>query len=136
MRVEERPHHPPTAAVSANPASIKAGERSTITCNGSSLDNLPLTYNYSASGGQVTGNGPQAQFDSSGVQPGTYSVKCEITDSREYKGDSSANIEATQPPLPAEMVRLEQRLSLHSIYFPTAQPTVAEPNGGLTPSPS
>src|SRR5216683_2797993 len=134
IRVEERPHHPPTAAVSANPASIKAGERSTITCNGSSPDNLPLTYNYSASGGQVTGSGPQAQFDSSGVQPGTYSVKCEVTDSRGDKADSSANIEVTQPPPPAEMVRLEQRLSLHSIYFPTAQPTVAKPNGGLTPS--
>jgi outer membrane protein OmpA-like peptidoglycan-associated protein len=134
IRVEERPHHPPTASVSANPASIKAGERSTITCNGSSPDNLPLTYNYSASGGQVTGNGPQAQFDSSGVQPGTYSVKCEVTDSRGDKGDSSANVEVTQPPPPPEMIRLEQRLSLHSVYFPTAQPTVAKPNGGLTPS--
>ncbi len=134
IRVEERPHHPPTASISANPASIKAGEPSTIACNGSSPDNLPLTYNYSASGGQVTGNGPQAQFDSTGVQPGTYSVKCEVTDSRGDKGDSSANIEVTQPPPPEEMVRLEQRLSLHSIYFPTAQPTVAKPNGGLTPS--
>src|SRR5260370_14047753 len=38
----------PTASVSANPASIKAVERSTITCNGSSPDNLPLTYTYSA----------------------------------------------------------------------------------------
>jgi outer membrane protein OmpA-like peptidoglycan-associated protein len=134
IRVEERPHHPPTASISANPASIKAGEPSTIACNGSSPDNLPLTYNYSASGGQVTGNGPQAQFDSSGVQPGTYSVKCEVTDSRGDKGDSSANIEVTQPPPPAEQVRLEQRLSLHSVYFPTAQPTVEKPNGGLTPS--
>jgi outer membrane protein OmpA-like peptidoglycan-associated protein len=134
IRVEERPHHPPTASVSANPASIKAGERSAITCNGSSPDNLPLTYNYSASGGQVTGNGPQAQFDSTGVQPGTYSVKCEVTDSRGDRADSSANVEVTQPPPPAEQIRLEQRLSLHSIYFPTAQPTVAKPNGGLTPS--
>src|SRR5229473_968906 len=134
IRVEERPHHPPTASVSANPASIKAGERSAITCNGSSPDNLPLTYNYSASGGQVTGTGAQAEFDSTGVRPGTYSVKCEVADSRGDKADSSTNVEVTQPPPPAEMVRLEQRLSLHSIYFPTAQPTVAKPSGGLTPS--
>ncbi len=134
IRVEERPHHPPTASVSANPASIKAGERSTITCNGSSPDNLPLTYNYSASGGQVTGTGAQAEFDSTGVRPGTYSVKCEVADSRGDKADSSTNVEVTQPPPPAEQVRLEQRLSLHSIYFPTAQPSVAKPSGGLTPS--
>ena len=134
IKVEERPHHPPTVSVSANPATIKVGERSAIACNATSPDNLPLTYNYSASGGQVTGNGAQAQFDSTGVQPGTYSVKCEATDSRGDKGDGSANIDVQQPPPPPEMVRLEQRLSLHSVYFPTAQPTVAKPNGGLTPS--
>ena len=134
IKVEERPHHPPTVSVSASPTTIKAGERSAITCNGASPDNLPLTYNYSASGGQVTGNGLQAQFDSTGVQPGTYSVKCEVTDSRGDKADGSANIEVQQPPPPPEMVRLEQRLSLHSVYFPTAQPAVAKPNGGLTSS--
>jgi outer membrane protein OmpA-like peptidoglycan-associated protein len=134
IRVEERPHHPPTVSVSANPTTIKVGARSAITCNGASPDNLQLTYNYSASGGRVTGNGPQAEFDSTGVQPGTYSVKCEVTDSRSDKADGSANIEVQQPPPPPEMVRLEQRLSLHSVYFPTAQPTVAKPNGGLTSS--
>jgi outer membrane protein OmpA-like peptidoglycan-associated protein len=134
FRVDERPHHPPTASASANPASIKVGEHSTITCNGSSPDNLPLTYAYTASGGQVTGSGPQAQFDSTGVQPGTYSVKCEVTDSRGDKADSSTNIEATPAAPPAEQVRLEQRLSLHSAYFPTAQPTEAKPTGGLTAS--
>ena len=134
IRVEERPHHPPTVSCSADPTSIKVGEHSAITCNGNSPDNLPLTYAYSASGGQVTGNGPQAQFDSTGVPPGTYSVKSEVSDSRGDKADSSANVEVTQPPPPPEQIRLEQRLSLHSVYFPTAQPTVAKPNGGLTSS--
>jgi outer membrane protein OmpA-like peptidoglycan-associated protein len=134
IRVEERPHHPPTVSVSANPATIKAGERSAITCDGASPDNLPLTYSYSASGGKVVGSGPQAQFDSTGVEPGTYNVKCEVTDSRNDTAAGSTNIEVQQPPPPPEMIRLEQRLSLHSIYFPTAQPTVANPNGGLTPS--
>ena len=134
IKVEERPHHPPTVSVSANPTTIKVGERSVITCDGNSPDNLPLTYTYSASGGLVTGDGQQAQFDSTRVRPGTYSVRCQVTDSRSDKADGSTNIEVQQPPPPAEMVRLEQRLSLHSIYFPTAQPTVAKPNGGLTSS--
>ena len=134
IRVEERPHHPPTISCSANPSSIKAGEHSTITCNGNSPDNLPLTYSYSTSGGQVAGNGPQAQFDSSGVQPGTYSVKGEVIDSRGDKADSSADVQVTQPAPPPEQIRLEQRLSLHSVYFPTALPSVAKPDGGLTPS--
>ena len=134
VRVEERPHHPPTVSVSANPATIKVGDKSTISCNATSPDNLPLTYNYSASGGQINGNGPQAQFDSTGVAPGTYSTKCDVTDSRGDKGDGSANVEVQQPPPPPEQIRLEQRLALHSIYFPTAQPTPANPQGGLTAS--
>ena len=134
IRVEERPHHPPTISCSASPTSIKVGEHSMITCNGNSPDNLPLIYNYSASGGKITGSGPQAEFDSRGVQPGTYNVKAEVTDSRGDKADTSVNVEVTQPPPPPEQIRLEQRLSLHSVYFPTAQPSVAKPNGGLTPS--
>jgi outer membrane protein OmpA-like peptidoglycan-associated protein len=134
VRVEEKPHHPPTVSVSANPTTIKVGERSTVSCNASSPDNLPLTYSYSTSGGQISGTGPQAQFDSTGVTPGTYSTRCEATDSRGDKGDGSANIEVQQPPTPPEQIRLEQRLALHSVYFPTAQPTVASPQGGLTAS--
>lgn len=134
VRVEEKPHHPPTVSVSANPTTIKVGERSTVSCNASSPDNLPLTYSYSASGGQISGTGPQAQFDSTGVAPGTYSTRCEATDSRGDKGDGSANIEVQQPPPPPEQIRLEQRLALHSVYFPTAQPAVANPQGGLTAS--
>jgi outer membrane protein OmpA-like peptidoglycan-associated protein len=57
-----------------------------------------------------------------------------VTDSRGDNAAGSTDIDVQQPPPPPEMVRLEQRLSLHSIYFPTAQPTVASPNGGLTPS--
>ena len=38
------------------------------------------------------------------------------------------------PPPSPETVRLEGRLALHSIYFPTAQPTVANPDRGLLPS--
>ena len=43
-------------------------------------------------------------------------------------------VEAQEPPPPPEMVELERRLDLHSIYFQTARPTTANPNGGLVPS--
>jgi outer membrane protein OmpA-like peptidoglycan-associated protein len=35
---------------------------------------------------------------------------------------------------PAQIKQLEAKLALHSIYFPTAQPTMANPMGGLLPS--
>jgi hypothetical protein len=44
-------------------------------------------------------------------------------------------IETPPPPPPnPEVVRLEARLALHSIYFPTAIPPASKPNTGLLPS--
>jgi outer membrane protein OmpA-like peptidoglycan-associated protein len=106
IRVEEKPHHPPTVSCTANPTTIMPGERSTITCNATSPDNLPLTYNYSASSGQVTGDGPQAQFDSTGAQPGTVTIKCEVTDSRGDKGDGTTTVEVQQPPPPPQATKV------------------------------
>jgi len=106
IRVEEKPHHPPTVSVIANPTTIMPGERSTITCNGTSPDNLPLTYNYSASSGQISGSGPQATFDSTGAQPGTVTTKCEVTDSRGDKAEGAAAVEVQQPPPPPQATKV------------------------------
>jgi outer membrane protein OmpA-like peptidoglycan-associated protein len=106
IRVEEKPHHPPTVSCTANPTTVMPGERSTITCNATSPDNLPLTYNYSASSGQITGNGPQAQFDSTGAQPGTVTIKCEVTDSRGDKGETTTTVEVQQPPPPPQATKV------------------------------
>jgi OmpA family len=102
IRVEEKPHHPPTISCSANPSTIQPGEHSTITSTASSPDNLELTYSYSASAGQVSGTGPTAQFDSTGLQAGSYKVNCTATDTRGDKADSSTNVDVQQPPPPPQ----------------------------------
>ncbi|HEX4546773.1 MAG TPA: OmpA family protein, partial [Candidatus Acidoferrum sp.] len=101
------------------------------TCNGSDPDNDPLTYGYTATGGQIVGSGSNVQFDSTGLPPGTYTVKCIVNDGRGGTAEASGNVEVKEPP---QIKQLEAKLALHSIYFPTAQPTPAKPNGGLTPS--
>jgi outer membrane protein OmpA-like peptidoglycan-associated protein len=106
IRVEEKPHHPPTISCAADRSPILPGERATITSTASSPDNLPLTYNYSASGGQISGNGPQAQFDSTGLQPGSYTVKCGVTDERGDKAESSTNVDVQQPPPPPQATKV------------------------------
>jgi outer membrane protein OmpA-like peptidoglycan-associated protein len=71
------------------------------------------------------------QFDSTGLQPGTYTVKCTVNDGRGGTADASGNVEVKEPP---QVHELETKLALHSIYFPTAQPTEAKPTGGLLAS--
>jgi len=131
IKVEERPHHPPVISCAANPSSIVQGQQASIVSTASSPDNLPLTYSYTASGGQIIGSGAQVQFDSKGAPPGTYTVNCTATDDRGDKADGSTTVEVKEPP---QVKELEVKLALHSIYFPTNLPTAAKPDGGLLPS--
>src|SRR5882762_2898484 len=131
IKVEEKPNHPPTASLSVERSPILPGERTGITCNGSDPDNDPLTYSYTSTGGQIVGSGSNVQFDSTGLQPGTYTVNCVVNDGRGASADASGKVEVREPP---QIKQLEAKLALHSIYFPTAQPTVAKPSSGLAPS--
>jgi outer membrane protein OmpA-like peptidoglycan-associated protein len=119
---------------SADRSSIVAGERAQITATASSPDNNPLTYSWSTSGGQIFGSGASVSVDTSGLAPGPYTVKGHVDDGRGGAADCSVdlNVQAAQPSTPP--VVLEKTLALHSIYFPTAQPTVDDPNGGLMES--
>lgn len=124
LQVEQKPNTPPTATCAANPPTITAGQRSTITTTASDADNDKLTYSYKASGGTVTGTDSTAQFDSTGLAPGNYTITCHVSDGRGGETDATTQVTVQQAK---EQAQLEQRLSLHSIYFPTAQPTENSP---------
>lgn len=135
MQVAPKPNTPPVInSCTANPATITVGQRSNIAVNASDADNDNLTYSYKATGGNVSGDGPNAQFDSTGAAPGNYTVTCHVSDG--HGGETDATTQVTVQPAapPKEQVQLEQRLSLHSIYFATAKPTVINPTGGLVAS--
>jgi len=131
IKVEQRPNRPPTATLSVERSPILPGEHTGVICSGSDPQGYPLTYSYSASGGQITGTGSNATFDAAGLQAGTYTVKCTVDNGHAGTAEATGTVEVNEPP---QVHQLEVRLALHSIYFPTAQPTVARPNGGLLAS--
>ncbi|HEV2133110.1 MAG TPA: hypothetical protein VGR47_02500, partial [Terracidiphilus sp.] len=91
---------PPTMSCSANPTTIKPGETSTITCNAVSPQNLPLTYSYSASAGNITGNGPTAVYSSTGAPTGAVGITGKVSDDKgnTASADTTVTIEAPPPP--------------------------------------
>ncbi|MGA2096270.1 MAG: OmpA family protein [Candidatus Acidiferrum sp.] len=131
ITVQPRPNRPPTATLSVDRSPIHPGEKTGITCTGTDPDGDPLTYSYSSSGGQISGSGTSAQFDATGLAPGNYTVKCVVNDGRGGTGEASGNVEVQEAP---QVHELEVKLRLHSIYFPTALPSVARPMGGLLAS--
>jgi len=133
---------PPVISCSADPASVQIGASSTIHSNASSPDGRRLIYSYSASSGDIAGNGPTATLNTQGAQPGRITITCNVNDDRVPPLTASSNVmvdvQAPPPPPPPppapEIKRLEAKLALHSIYFQTARPTEEHPEGGLLDS--
>ena len=131
--------HPPVIACSAEPSSVQTGGTSTINSRASSPDGRRLTYSYSASAGDISGSGPTATLNTRDAVPGQITVTCNVNDDRNppltATSTTTVSVEAPPPAAPApEIKQLEARLSIHSIYFPTARPSAEHPEGGLLDS--
>ncbi|MCA1620064.1 MAG: PKD domain-containing protein [Acidobacteria bacterium] len=91
------PNQPPTVSLSASssrvvlPAECPTGQRPNPNCTptantvqlsatATDPDGDTLLYTYSTTGGRVTGDGPNATLDLTGVAPGTYTVTVEVDD--------------------------------------------------------
>lgn len=139
-RFNVKPPRPPVIACSSDSGSVKSGGSATIRSSASSADARRLSYSYSASAGNISGQDSSATLDSQGAQPGPITVTCKVSDDRNLTASSTTvvNVEAPPPPPPAapapRIKELEIRLALHSIYFATAKPSPSNPNGGLLPS--
>ena len=94
---------PPTVSVSASPSTIKPGETSNITAAGVSPQNRPLTYVFSATGGNVTSSGAAAVFASTGAPTGTVNVTVTVTDDKAQTATASTSVTILAPyvaPIP------------------------------------
>ncbi len=130
--VKEPPKNPPTMSCSATPSSVQVGRQVTVHCTCTSPDNVPVSVrNWTSTAGTISGSGDTANEDTSSVAAGTVTISATCTDSRGLSNSSSTQFNVENPPPPTQ---LEMRLALHSIYFATEQPTVANPRGGLLPS--
>ena len=132
------PKNPPTMSILASPMSVPAGKTVDLSANCTSPDGVPVTIStWTSIDGAVSGTGGSATLSTAGVSPGTIAVSATCTDSRGLKVQSSTQVvvEKPLPPPPKpEIEMMEARLSLHSIYFPTAMPPISNPNAGLVVS--
>jgi len=139
--VKEPPKNPPTMSCTASPTSVQAGASVSVSCTCSSPDNVPVSVsNYTAGAGSISGSGNNATLNTTGASPGKITVNASCSDQRGLNTPATTEVAIQTPPPPPpppvspEVRALEQRLALHSIYFPTAQPTPANPKGGLVKS--
>ncbi len=125
---------PPVISCSSDPTNLPMGASSTITAVASSPDGRRLSYSYSTSAGNINGQTSNATLDTAGAPAGTIIVTCNVADDRYHpltaSSSTTLNLQAPPPP-PIDVVAIEKRLALHSVYFATAKPRLENPDAGL-----
>jgi hypothetical protein len=106
VAVNKRPNRPPVISCAPERNPIIAGERVAINSTASDPDGDPLTYSYSASSGQISGNGPTAQFDSTGLNAGSYSVTCTADDGQGGRTSANTSVDVQQPAPPPQAAKV------------------------------
>jgi outer membrane protein OmpA-like peptidoglycan-associated protein len=106
VSVEPRPHRPPTITCSADRSSVFAGEKVHITTNAVSPDGDKLTYTWRANAGQIVGNGAAADFDTTGLAPGNYTVTVRVDNGFGGAADCSSTIEVKPVPPPPQASKI------------------------------
>jgi len=134
IRVDPKPIHAPTISCTADRHSILVGDHLEITATANNPDNAPLTYTWRTTGGQISGSGTSVVFDSTGLAPGRATVTGHVDDGRGNAAECTVGLDVQVVQASPMIIELEKRLALHSIYFPTAQPTSENPSSGLMDS--
>jgi hypothetical protein len=102
VAVVQRPNSPPVISCSPERNPIIAGERVAINSRASDPDGDPITYSYSATGGQISGTTATAQFDSTGLAAGSYGITCTADDGRGGRTSAKTNVDVQAPAPPPQ----------------------------------
>ena len=96
------PEVPPSATCSVDHAEVMQGEPVAATVQTSNFNpKHPLTYSWTANGGNVSGKDTTATIDTKGVAGGNYTVTAHVTDPKNKKNGEAtctANYTVKEPP--------------------------------------
>ena len=123
------PKNPPTLSLSASPAQLTPGGAVNVSANCTSPDGVPVSVaNWTSTSERfravailrpsIRPDRPRSSDDYRNLTPTP----------RGLNAQASTQVTIQNPPPDKG---LEARLALHSVYFPTAQPTAKDPTGGL-----
>jgi outer membrane protein OmpA-like peptidoglycan-associated protein len=96
------PTTPPAASCSVQPQEVMVGEPVTVSATGSNFNpKHTLAYNWSSTGGKVSGKDNAATIDTTGLAGGSYTATARVSDPKMKKGGEAsctANFTVKEPP--------------------------------------
>jgi hypothetical protein len=108
-----KPFEPPTVTCSASPSTVISGTSVQISTVGTSPQNRPLTYSYTASAGQVTSNGTTATLNTAGLGATLITIGCSAVDDLGQSASGTTSVTVNALPVPV----IPQTQNLCSIAF-------------------
>jgi hypothetical protein len=86
--------------VRAEPQAVTSGDPVTVTAEGFSRDNRPLTFSCLTNRGAIAGSGTHYVLNTAGLASGTVKIDCTVQDDRALSGFASAAVTVNLPPPP------------------------------------
>ena len=101
-RWPEKPREPDslTSSCSVDKLSVVEGSNELVQATATATDSYghPLTYNWTATGGKISGSGPYARWESSGTAPGSYALTALVDDGAGKTSSCSASVTVQPKP--------------------------------------
>jgi hypothetical protein len=98
--IREPPKYPPQMRVRAQPQAVSSGAPVTVTAEGFSRDNRPLSFSCLANRGALAGSSTRYVLDTTGLVSGIVNIDCTVQDDRALSGFATTAVTVTLPPPP------------------------------------
>ena len=96
-QIAATPAQPLAIACTAEPAAVRAGESSTITCEASSADNRPLSFAFNAGDARLVQHGNTAVLDTRDLAAGPVQVQATVSDDRDRTATARTTVNVDAP---------------------------------------
>jgi hypothetical protein len=111
LTIKEPVKHPPAMHIHAEPQEVTPGTPVTVTAEGFSRDNRPLTFSCLSNRGALAGSGAHFVLNTFGLTSGTVKIDCTVQDDRSLFGFASTSVNITPPPPPPAARRYGEPIS-------------------------
>lgn len=127
VALQRKINEPPTIECAADSRTVTEGDTLRITPTVVDPDDDTLTIQWTASGGTVTEQGNVAVFDSTGLDPGTYTIRGEVSDG-EHTAVCTVDVTVEKRRLPPTISCDPSTMSVTEGESITLQARASDPN--------
>jgi len=119
-----------TSTCSADKSSVVEGDLAQASVSATDSWGHPLTYTWTATGGQISGSGPYARWDSTGATPGNYALTAHVDDGAGKSSTCSTNVTVQRKPSTAPTMSCSaERATVYAGERDPINATVNDPSG-------